>query len=164
MDNVALEAGGLIEQAAELWRAGILGRDIAEQLGITGRRLANIAADNRDLFPSRRKKEGERTAADILNSIKGRAAAAKNAIKPAFPAKAPGYDGVTARNRPGCGCEFPLWGHHEEFDFETSLYCGAPRVQGKSYCGFHCKESVGAGTASERGAAGVLIKAARAGA
>lgn len=163
MDNVSTEAAGLIDKAAELWRSGILGRDIAAQLGITESRLSWIASENRDLFPSRRKKEGEKTAADILNGIKWRAAAAKNAIKPQFPAKSPGYEGVTARNRPACGCEFPLWGHHEEFDFESSLYCGAPRKPGKSYCAFHCKEATGAGTASERGAADILIKAARAG-
>lgn len=164
MDNVAAEAGGLIERAVGLWRSGILCRDIAEQLGITETRLSWIASQNRGLFPSRRKKEGEKTAADILRSIEAKADASKTRLKPKFPEKAPGFPGVTIRERSGCGCEFPLWGHHEYFDFDTSLYCGAPRVEGKSYCSFHCDLAIGTGTASERGAAADLLKASRAGA
>lgn len=154
----------IIPKASKLWRAGVLGREIAQELGISERRLSGIASANRDLFPSRLKKDGDKTAAEILRNIETKAEAANTLMKPKFPEKAPGYPGVTVRERSAFGCEFPLWGHHEYFDFETSLYCGAPRVDGRSYCAFHCREATGAGSAQERGAAAVLLKATRAGA
>lgn len=157
------ERAALIELAAPLWRQGLSAREIGEQLAVKESRVVAIASENRARFPSRRRKTGDRHAVEIVRASTSKAEA-KDGMKPKWPEAAPGFPGVTIRDRPVCGCEFPLWGHHEHFDFQTSLYCGAPKAEGRSYCRFHCDLTTGAGTVSERNAAGHLIKAARAGA
>lgn len=143
-------------KASEIYKAGATILVTAQTLGLPKTTVAKWARTYRDLFPKRE--------SIVLADDKGGEALAKAVVKRAehrqreeWPDKAPGFDGVTSAALKPCGCRWPLWGHHESFDYDTSLFCGAPRIKAGSYCAFHAEASVGPGTRSERGA----IKAAR---
>jgi hypothetical protein len=160
-----------LKDAAELWAKGIKTQDIATAFGVTRTNMAYIAASHRKLFPARSAtfyRASGFTAKHIENRAK-----LKAGIKEKWPEKAPLFmiceetgvetkwfhEGRTVHNL-GCGCNFPLWGHHETFVPETSLYCGAERDGGHTYCSFHRIATTGLGTRSERDAIKMLKAAA----
>ncbi|QKC89959.1 hypothetical protein EB230_17265 [Mesorhizobium sp. NZP2234] len=136
-------------EAARLWSTGMNGPEIAELVGATPEELYGLARRNPVLFRPRGhgKTRFRKTAAPP--QVEG---PAPKPFKSAFPAKAPGYAGVPKGRLTSCQCEFPLWGHHEAFDAETSLFCGAPRIPDSRipYCGFHAIATAGKGTPVER--------------
>lgn len=50
------------------------------------------------------------------------------------------------------GCRWPVHPHSDPLNSTATLFCDAPRLEGKSYCPAHHAMSVGEGTVSERGA------------
>lgn len=150
MKLLGLSDSNIIE-AGRLWRDGVAGANIAAHLGISTRQFFDLARRDRTKFPTR-----SRGGADIVRVsaayIASRLNSAKATLPERFPAKAPGYPGVVHGRLTSCSCEFPLWGDHEEYDRDTSLFCGAPRPADalRPYCGFHARESFGLGTPSER--------------
>ncbi|MER9393854.1 MULTISPECIES: hypothetical protein [unclassified Mesorhizobium] len=136
-------------EARRLWATGMNGAEIAELVGSSPEELYGLARRNPDQFAPRGhgRKRVRKTAAPA--QVEGPAPRPFN-VK--FPAKAPGYDGVPHGRLTSCKCEFPLWGHHQQFDADTSLFCGAPRIPGfrQPYCGFHALATTGKGTPVER--------------
>lgn len=133
-------------EAARLWATGMNGAEVAEAVGVEPKELYGLARRNPDLFRPRGhgKTRVRKTATPPMEGP-------SLPLKPKFPPKAPGHDGVPHGRLTSCGCEFPLWGHHEEFEVATSLFCGAPRSRfGGPYCGFHALSSRGRGTPVER--------------
>lgn len=148
-----------LNEASELWLRGETTAEIAAKMGLTKPEMSWVAQKHRDLFPARGAnyyRASGFSAENIANRAK-----AKSAIKPRFPPKAPGFDGVPRGRLASCQCEFPLWGDHERFDLDTSLFCGAPRESqaGGLYCTFHARKASGLGTRSEREAIRVLAAA-----
>ncbi|ESZ63748.1 hypothetical protein NL532_31985 [Mesorhizobium sp. C120A] len=137
-------------EAARLWATGLDGPAIAARVGSTTKELYALTRHNRAMFVLRRR-GANRLAALTKGASEGKAAEVLK-IKPCFPDKAPGYDGVPRGRLTSCGCEFPLWGHHEDYEVDTSLFCGAPRIPDSRwpYCGFHALAVSGKGTPIER--------------
>lgn len=142
-------------EASKLWRAGETMKAIAEKTGVPSSTLGGWPPMFRDLFPKRDYRTGgafAKNAANVMISIRAKKAKAA----PRMPPKAPQYlvceetgeetkwfhEGRTARELPACGCTFPLWGDHEYFNTETSLFCGAPKTE-KEYCQFHADRAYG---------------------
>jgi hypothetical protein len=146
------------QEAAELWRKGVITQEIADHFGISKVAMSYYASTRRHMFP--RRGSSFLSAHARKANPENVAAKTKPVIKPKFPDKAPGHDGVPVGKLTACGCVFPLWGHHETFDLETSLYCGAASEEKHHYCTFHRKLSVGPGTRSERNATASLKAAA----
>ncbi|MER9706073.1 hypothetical protein NKJ10_17760 [Mesorhizobium sp. M0204] len=135
-------------EAARLWASGMNGAEIAAVVGAEPKELYGLARRNPTTFRPRGhgKNRVRKTAA--APQVEG---PAPRPFKARFPDKAPGYDGVPHGRLTSCGCEFPLWGHHEDFNVATSLFCGAPRSRlGGPYCGFHAVAARGNGTPVER--------------
>ncbi|RUU99443.1 hypothetical protein EOB36_20415 [Mesorhizobium sp. M6A.T.Cr.TU.017.01.1.1] len=136
-------------EAARLWSSGMTGTEIAGVVGSSPEELYGLARRNPVLFRPRGhgKTRFKRTAAPPQVE-----SPAPKPFKVKFPEKAPGYPGVPNGRLTSCGCEFPLWGHHEEFDVATSLFCGAPRIpeSRRPYCTFHAIATAGTGTPVER--------------
>ncbi|RWF64114.1 hypothetical protein [Mesorhizobium sp.] len=137
-------------EAARLWATGMTGAEIAELCGSTPEELYGLARRNPDRFRPRGHGSNRfhKTMAPKTHFV----GPAPKAFKARFPEKAPGFDGVPRGRLTSCGCEFPLWGHHEDYDRETSLFCGAPRnLDSRApYCRFHDALTTGRGTPSER--------------
>ncbi|MGO8269229.1 hypothetical protein ACC862_24005 [Rhizobium ruizarguesonis] len=145
-------------QASKLWVKGLKTKDIAEAIGVSKTNMSYHASKHRGMFPKRPAnfyRSSDLRAKNIEHRAKSKISIAKK-----WPEKAPGHDGVLVGRLTNCGCVFPLWGHHEDFDVNTSLYCGAISEEGHHYCTFHRKLSTGLGTRSERAATTVLAKAA----
>ncbi|TIV60300.1 hypothetical protein [Mesorhizobium sp.] len=137
-------------EAARLWATEMNGPEIAELCGSTPEELYGLARRNPTMFrPRGHGRKRVRKTATARTHVEG---PAPKAFKARFPEKAPGFDGVPRGRLTSCGCEFPLWGHHEEYDRENSLFCGAPRILDSRapYCGFHAALTTGRGTPSER--------------
>jgi hypothetical protein len=146
------------QEAAKLWREGEKAADIGAKFGFSKQKMTAFAAARRELFPARTT-ESTRASGFTADQIEARVEAT-DSVKVKWPPKATNYDGVPRGQLTRCGCEFPLWGDHERYVHEVSLYCGAPKAGGRPYCGFHCNVAKGYGTPSERAAASVLAKAA----
>ncbi len=132
-----------ISQAARMWRDGHRTEEIAYAIGFAVSAMRSCMALNPELFPRRSIKQIE----------------AKPA-KSATPPRAPYHEGVPKKLLTSCGCQFPLWDDYSRYNEDTSLWCGAPRTEGKPYCGFHATRAVGPGTRSEREATRTLRKMA----
>ncbi|TIM41785.1 MAG: hypothetical protein E5Y55_24205 [Mesorhizobium sp.] len=135
-------------EAARLWATGMNGAEVAAVVGVEPKELYGLARRNPSLFRPRGhgRTRVRKTAAPP--QVTGPALP----LKPKFPPKAPGHDGVPHGRLTSCQCEFPLWGHHEEFDVASSLFCGAPWNQEsrRPYCTFHAIATAGTGTPVER--------------
>ncbi|RWC28123.1 MAG: hypothetical protein EOS70_27825 [Mesorhizobium sp.] len=136
-------------EAARLWATGMNGAEVAAVVGVEPKELYGLARRNPALFrPRGHGRTRVRKTAEPPH-VEG---PAPKPFKAKFPDKAPGYNGVPHGRLTSCQCEFPLWGHHEEFDVATSLFCGAPRIyEGRRpYCTFHAIATAGTGTPVER--------------
>lgn len=133
----------MIARAAQRWADGVSTPLIAKALNVKARQVSDLAARRRALFPKRKPGAG--------NAIKKSKTRGFNPLPVKYPEKAPGFDGVPISRLGACACSFPLWGHHEDFDVDSSLFCGAPtNEEGGPYCDFHREISRGMGTPSER--------------
>jgi hypothetical protein len=136
-------------EAARLWATGMNGAEIAVVVGCSSGELYGLARRNPSTFRPRGhgKTRIRKTAAPA--QVEG---PEPKPFTVKYPAKAPGYNGVPHGRLTSCGCQYPLWGHHETFDVATSLFCGAPRIpdSDRPYCGFHAIATTGKGTPGER--------------
>lgn len=143
-----------IEAIAARWREGMEAALIAERFGLTPSQLSDLMRKNRDIFPKRR--GNGKSAAQVRRAAKD---AAINKVS-GTPQPAPASIGVTAFEREEHQCAWPLWNHEDRFDIATSLYCGAPKAPGSSYCEHHHARSTANGTRAERRALKDAMKAA----
>ncbi|AZO67655.1 hypothetical protein [Mesorhizobium sp. M6A.T.Cr.TU.016.01.1.1] len=136
-------------EAARLWSRGMTGTEIAVVVGSSPEELYGLARRNPVLFRPRGHGNARPRKTAAPPQFEG---PAPKPFKVWFPSKAPGYGGVPHGRLTSCGCQYPLWGHHEEFDVSTSLFCGAPRIPDsrRPYCGFHALATGGKGTPGER--------------
>lgn len=161
-----------LKEASEMWKQGRTVREMAEHFGISPKQMHTLVrGGNRPMFPERSDQKVKQNISLTAFIDRG---GNVNRMSDKFPAKAPKFDvneetgeplvfyfeGVTASKLKECGCKFPLWNHRDRFNFDTDTFCGAPRIDGKPYCQFHCDVARGPGTRSERDAPRALKKAA----
>jgi hypothetical protein len=153
-----------IAMAAKLWSEDKNGPDIASALGVTVKQLYGLSDRRRDLFPPRsrggiRKKVNRLTVNSPISKLLD---SDHKSVNVSYPPKAFGEPGIPAAMLVHGCCNFPLWGHHEAFDYKRSLYCGGyvgDRAKG-TYCEFHAEVAADAGNPARIAAMAAYVREA----
>lgn len=142
-----------VATAIELWQTNLPVSVMAAQLGTTKSALIGFAFRNRDQFPIKCKFEGMRRRPGYTPrkppgvKVERRAKAEKPAKVVAAILTAPEPFLKQLFEMESNECRWPVDG-----DRAATRFCCHDVAQGKPYCGFHQRLSVGNGTPSERAA------------